>query len=531
MTLLQNWIDFHPFRLFATLLLLGFIAWQLLARAAGSHGRIWLSAMVAACAFAVLAVTLWRLWPYFTSPACGWPLEPQIISVSEMVRRGAPAYPRPEITGLCYAQVYGPATYLTYAAVFQLFGRSIEAAKAASALAALAVLVLMAGLVWRSRHEHRLILLALLAAVFAYFGIYAWGIRPDPWILLSLAVFLAALALPRGVFPLALASLAGGWLLAYKPSGALYLMAPLVWAWQNKGWRWAWACGLLMIPTALWPFLLPQFSLDGYLASLSAPGNFPFLARTLSGPAQTVLMLALLAMSGVSKGKKTWLVTGVYITGLGGTLLVTGRLLAVNHHFVPYYLIGLFLVCMAKKEVMPVAHPSGRNWQGLFRSGIPAALALTLVLPSLLASYSRGARQAYEIEAQLSRSVTADLDKILAAHPDRSSAMALGAGYADGPGSLTPYRSHLVLRGQPYFLDAETFMEIGFQGIDPNQAIQRILQENKNTIWLTPKGQLPFAALSSYSQKPIIDPSITISMIKTQSSFESAYFDLLRVHQ
>ena len=124
---------------------------------------------------------------------------------------------------------------------------------------------------------------------------------------------------------------------------------------------------------------------------------------------------------------------------------------------------------------------------------LSAAIAFTLSI--CLAVYSTEVKFIDRMITAPGHRAIADLDRVMAAHPNRT----IGMGYGAVSYQLSTYRPQLVFAGNPYLLDSASLMEMQASGLNNTpESTLNALRTCQTQLWLIPKENPPFQVYSYY---------------------------------
>lgn len=474
-----------------------------------------------------LAVVVW----YVALPGFAGEVEPLIASVSWAVQNGAPLY---HDAGAAehYSVLYGPTVFLTNGWFLRLLGPSVPAAKAAGGLAAMLGLAFLY-LALRPARSRRLALVLTAAAALLYWceGPFSYNSRPDPFLLAAVSFGLLCAVRARPALAIAGVAAAIGFGANLKIHSGLFFVPVLVLLGQRLGPRTALvaAAGGLGLTAA--PFLLhPAISARNYFSWLLQAAQHGLDGTTflrtfqltlyLASPAAIALFPSFRAGDALRR-RRSYVAALVAVTGL--VLLPASKPGAGLVHPMPLVPLAIFLAgdlvaeCRRRAGCWRVALASGRL-------GAVTGLALAILLVGTVTEYRCVRRVGHENEH--AAGVSSDIQRILAAYPGQTIAMACG-----GEGSSfrdTYQRPLLAFAGQPLLLDPIAVMESEFADRPLPDSTLQAVGEGRIGIWLVPRGREPFRKRNWYpDHEPIFsDEFVRLFRRHHRLRDRSEFFDL-----
>jgi hypothetical protein len=437
--------------------------------------------------------------------------EPTITAVAWLLRTGQPIYHGLD-SAERYSLIYGPAVFLLHAAVLAMAGPGIVASKSAGAGAAL--LGVMFVFVACARAAGWRVALALTAtSVLVYLGFRnaTFWTRPEPFILLSVAIGLAAVGNTGRAFSTLTLGLAAGLALDLKFTGVLYLLPPFALLGVRHGWRSAaTALGLALVVAALPFVLMPQVSPANYLLWIRMSGQNGLQVSVLEQNVEFALLVVLplvplmLTMTPADREPRAFLAAlafAVPVVGLLASKPGGGPLHLVP--FLPSVLYGLARWGRWKEGATAGRFPAGSVAAYLFTFAVVATV-----------------QQWYFIQAMQrtdDRAVVQDIEEFQRSHQGK---MAIGyTGEVPGGASLSLYRPLLVFAGNDYWLDAAAIRENQLSRLPFPAATIGAMRTCRERYWLIPQGGDAFDTRNMYpttENKPLFPDEF-------RRAFSSAY--------
>lgn len=464
---------------------------------------------------AIAAACLAAAWGYTTTPAFIDHVEPQIAAVSWLYAAGEPIWHEPGAAPY-YALPYGPLTYEIVATSLSAFGPSIAAAKLAGPAAATATLVLLWSAIRRSGHDAITALAAsgALVLVLFQFGIAAYWNRPDPLIVLLLAVALWSRGRGLPALRWVLIGAVAGGLFTLKIHAAAYILPIAAAELASARARVGAAATMAAAGAAV---LALAFTRDGVdpLAFLSMMQIAMRHGASLDNVLLNASYVAVWLVPFCWFAWRRWEALHVADRVAAATLVaVTLAVLypASKHGAGPWHLMPLAPVaaCLAL-EGMRRAGPAATLAD---RSRAVCACALVVgafSLPMTAVAQVLAVRDMIDDER-----AEAAHDEVIAAM-DRHPGRALAVGYAGGPRYWFSFvRPLAVFRGNAYQFDAAALMDFAFAGLELQHPAVDSIARCEIDVWLIPSAAAPFVLESVYDSRPVFSDAFV-------AAFRSSY--------
>ena len=487
---------------------------------------------VGAAAFFVLAdlATIPQQRPYQDD-------ESAILSVSAAYVHGQPMYPNLDAP-VEYSILYGPSTFLIYAVPALLHAESLMWFQAWVALG-LTLALLFALFALRAKAGWTIALLAFgyTVCVFGMKAANEWSSKGDPWILFFVSLsFWGALCLRPRWADIWIA-LCGACLINLKATLLPLALLPLLLTWNRERVsfrRKVLAVGLMCLFACSF-FLLPRISLANY---------------------RTELTLA--SRHGISRGL-LWYNIIVFVRWFGLPLLAaywylrSGDRDAARQYLERRRSFLLLLLLSSLDLVVTGAKYGAGDWH-LTPLALPFALVIAELAqqspPAFPKSFARRLAPAIWIFGSLAihgmertadavhtrshnafgaldydyRALQREMLQVQAEHPHDTLQVGPSGGIQY---TATWMRSLYILRGQPLFLDPNTRTERDASYIPVSPAVMQAVLNCRITLWLIPRGDLPFSMGSGYAvpQRGTVHPMADPHMYPEPfpSVFKAAY--------
>jgi hypothetical protein len=452
--------------------------------------------------------------------------ESNIASVSWLLLRGAPLY-HPIDFASRYSLLYGPTTYLPFAAALGIGGGTLLSLKA-SMLVANFVMVFF---LWRSYRPllDPLGALVALALVLTFLFVprpnhYLFQIRSDVWIICAMAVGLFGASRREGLAgPIALTA-AAAFVVDTKASGIIYVLPLLAMFYGARGWRASLMIAVGIACVAALPFLAPNVSLRQYAQWLRRATGHPRAMLDLLSTLRTLPILAmpLFLILGPTPWRDARVVACLRENRL--VLLTLGLCLALaiaastrigagSHHLLPFLpLIGYEAILLFKAADGRFARRHPLAFRYLF--ACTAVVALARVGGGVHDTCATWARWKW------AEAVGDDVHAVLTRYGGHEVAM----GYGDALDPVTNFRPAIVFATDRLPLDTVALSDMEMDKIPLPKATLDALDECTTDVWLIPKGQEPFATGNTFSEfYPLLVPRGHLFNSEFRATFARRY--------
>jgi hypothetical protein len=536
----------HPGRLFLIVLFTLFIAYYF----SKEHRNILLKYVRIVGLFLLLfavAKTTYNVSYYVSSVDIVWPLEPQLLSVGALASRGEAIYPTKEEDAF-YGQVYGPLIYQAFGWAFNLFSPNITVAKIVCVSALFLSLFVWFYALYDSKNKKFFLeVFFCFLMMFLYFGIYTYNIRPDT--LIFMGTVIACLSLFVRGFILSTILLVMGTTIVFslKITGVLYLL-PIYLCFAGKyrrlfatigiGLLSLWLGVLFMLyygqDTAGYFFLLTNTSDALPMSFKHAPFFIQFILITLA-PLFCLLFLkkqkeqicessshkSVLRQIDTFSWDSLEISVLALLLSMIGTGYLAGRLIAANHHLIPYFFV---ISCVLKYQYnkLNAQTPSQSVQDNYFRVPLYAG-AISFGLFIALAPYHR----VDWFRSPQNSPILKIKNDILSLHQKyQGKKIHIGAGETDPNRSdgASSHRHWLVFEGHPFLFESTTAMELALGKVDVSQKLIRLFEKGSVDIWLIPRDETPFAFRSSYDKSQVFTNQTIEIFLKTHTLIEKTKF-------
>lgn len=444
--------------------------------------------------FAVATVICYGLL-YLLLPVLGDCIVPQISAVSYRVAFSHGSVYAPRSTSM----VLGPATYLLQIPSLWLLGGNLFATKITGVLAFLTAL----GLIHKAIQTHAtsisepIVALGLIAGAFIYFQYVSFWDRPEPLLLLCVAVPMWMIQTERrGVF---LATcIAAGIAIDLKVTAFLYFIP--IFALLPKATIRKTVLGILaMAALIVVPFCFSSVSLFDYLGVLHSISKHGIDSSTFLLCVQTAALFLIFPINSVilrincgpKVNREELIHLALLLLAVGAVCIVGGKPGAGPHHLIPFLAI---LPCTYFKFRGPCS-AEALHTKSFMLISLSAFFANFLLSAISLANVAHN----LPVEAKKGALIKTEVESILHDYSKSS----IEVGYGDSAyEEATFYRNLPVFHGEPYTLDAISMQELEFHGdMREFDGLNKDIEECRPGVWLIPKGEAPFVAHSGYDPK------------------------------
>jgi len=459
---------------------------------------------------------------YLISPIISDCIEPQVAAVAYRAALHHGRIYGPLQDGPQYSLLYGPATYLVHMPLFLLFGGSLFTAK----LVGVAALLVSLWSVYRSCRtlasaSESIMALGLVCLVLASFGFMAFWNRPEPILLLCVAVPVWMIASNRQWASFVAVGAALALALHLKVTGGLYLvpviafMRPL----RNIGKTIA----ALSLAAALLaaPFLLQSVSLPDYLGTLRVAAAHGLDRQLFLENIQLAALLllpicwcVLLRRRVARLSLRTIVNLAALVLPIAAVCVIGAKPGAGSHHLIPF--VGILPYAFLWLRADDVSVVSARG------SIVPILIPVAFTLLALGMTTMGVVLMSFPAQFREGKALVREVNSIVHDYPNRSIEMGYGESVYE---TATYFRCLLVFAGNPYTLDAIAVQELQFGGKSLPVATRRLLEQCHTEMWLIPKGEQPFAAHNGYNMEvPVFDSAFRRAFVDHYHHIESRQF-------
>lgn len=416
---------------------------------------------------------------------------------------GQPLY-RAYDEGAVLISAYGPLLFLFNALALSVFDPSFVVVKmVAITAAALSVVVVALSLKRRFAWNQAALGVFVYASALVMAGIVPLWDRPEPFLLLVVALGLCVARMAEGESrkwgAMTAVAVLVGVAVNFKVTAFVYLV-PIAVAGFLGGWYWRWPLmAVIAVAAFLAVFLIPGVPLDAYLAGVfGVAGERTIDAKLL----KSALKFSLTYLSPLIVVVAALIVTGV--RGLGRELLYVASYVAVVlvliypaavpgagwYHFVPLLPITVDIL---------VRFTARLNEAPRLRLG---AMALFVVGFAILAVPPFGRLNRAFAERTWAPVLSADIRTALETYAGER----IELGYGEDIATTYHYSFHrplLLFAGQTSTVDAMTEMEMAWRGHAMPESRLAALRNCATTVWLIPKDERPFVLRNYFGGTPI----------------------------
>lgn len=447
-------------------------------------------------------VVLYPTWADFADPA-----EANVAIVSWLFHQGQALYPKLDAAER-YINNYGALSYVIQSAFLSVLKPNIFSAKVAGCLAGLASLGLIFWLIrdrlgWKAGIFGSAIVSLCFLAQTSASGLLtsSFWVRPD-----SLLLFFTVLGLflvVRGQRSIAIlgSAIALGISTNLKITAFLHFIPIYALLLYRFGLISVLSSsGIAVFVSALPYFIFAQISFTNYwtwlqqvrlkgINSAQIPKNLLWTGFIALPVAIAFIQSLLTNFDSLKRwSSKHFLYCTTLIAGIVVNAVISSTRGALENNMLPF--VPLFVYLAIELFQIPTHSKQSKLITPI---NLSAAIAFTLSL--CLAVYSTEVKFIDRMTTAPGHQAIADLDRIMAANPNRT----IGMGYGAVSYQLSTYRPQLVFAGNPYLLDSASLMEMQASGMDntPESTLNAI-RTCQTEIWLIPKKNPPFQVYSYY---------------------------------
>ncbi len=425
-----------------------------------------------------------------------------------------------------YSLLQGPFDYLWLALALKLCPDPILASKLSGGFWSLSSLALLLVIYWRKAGPILAIAgVGLVAGELMMDLLTPFWDRPDPILIFSSSLGLAALNMQNRSLGSVLLVLAVALAVNCKIHGPLYLLPPLaVWYWRYGVRSILFILGIVGL-LAVIPFLLPGVSITNYFLWLRLGAHHPWTTDLFCENLETVLVmvLPLVLFWRHPRLKLRWRDTSeetilLFSFVLAGVLISfpASKVGAGWHHLLPLAVFPGYLFCDLWASTPTFVK---LNWAvGVVL--VWAFFTYRLVIQN--SSYILWSIQTFPVEL-----IQADLRQILQHYPATETQMGVGRG----PGYISTFYSPWIYReGTPCVIHIGAYMDMKESGLGA-QSLQKSLTTEQFTYWVIPRDGPPFTMVSWYDSGALFDDSVRQAFTRHYVLVASSpYFDIYRAN-
>jgi 4-amino-4-deoxy-L-arabinose transferase-like glycosyltransferase len=458
---------------------------------------------------------------YLISPVINDYVEPQIMAVSYRASFEHGQLYQASNAPDVITEPYGPIAYLAQSPAFRVFGGNLFAGKLIGVVAFIAsfVFIYRSARALASRSES-IIAMGLVSLVLLKFVNTAFWDRPDPLLLLCVAIPTWMIATGRTRFIFLVVGVTFALAVNLKITGVIYFL-PTFSLLPYRGESRKILAGLLAaVAILVLPFLFPSVSFINYLASLNITVHHGLLYDEFLDCAGLAALLMVPVMwsawrqykTGQSLSRRQIAYLGALFVASAAICVVGAKPGAGSHHLIPF--LGL----------LPHAYFSFRP-SGIATSVVraPASFCVPLALTLLLIAepHVRNAIAEFPLQLRDGARAVDEIKSILHDYPGQSIEM----GY--GQSLYTPstyFRILLIFAGNPYSLDPAPVQDMHSAGRPLPSGIVAMFDRCRTEIWLIPKGQEPFSVRDSSNNSYLFDGDFRTAFTRHYQRSESREF-------
>ena len=463
----------------------------------------------------ISALTIRLFFPGFIDP-----VEPLMASISYFSFHGTSVYQN--------IVAYGPLSYLPYGFALKLMPPGMLALKMVVLSANTLLIVLMVDL-FRQLVEPRkaYFAAALVVSVLLMKQSYLLQIRGDIFIFLAVALALRAAFIRRQHLASVLIGVALGLAIGVKATALLCMLAPCLLFVERHGRRALLTAAAIASGVNLLPFLFPTISLRQYFYWLLHMSNELRSGRELLGNLFVTAVLLLPILFAWPKDRvesrgywaeRRWHMLALAV-GIVATDILAAKMGAGRHHLAPFAIIVAFYVVeMLAQQKGPTsarASLSGLGW---------AAFVTMLVITEAGATWDIWALDRQQ-HAQ-SIALMQDVQGVVSRHPDQHIEMAPGTNQENLNLTYSPEYGGPILafHGNPDDFELAAAADAELLKLPTPRHMEEALTTCRTSLWLVPRRQTPFSAVSIYSSMyPAEYPGHLVFSDLTRSRFSSRH--------
>ncbi len=446
--------------------------------------------------------------------------EPNIAVDAVAVLRGQALYYDTETHAPLITQGYGPLLYLTNAAAVAL-SPSILGTKLAG-VAAFGGALAAAGYAYAGRSSWGAVSLwiGVVAIVLAGNMTHVFWNRPEPFLMLCVALALVAAVRLRGFWGALAIGAAAGAASGFKIHGGIYVLPVAVWYITAMSPR-ARLAGAALVCIAglallLAPFAFPQILLPAYARLLMlvthhrlVPEEFwpsAFFAIAFATPALYVLVRRR------AHDVPILMLAGALVVCLAMATVLASKEGAGSHHLLPFVFVSVFLAMQTQR--------AGREQTS--SSATPALIAFLVACAAFAWPTISGARTVVDLALDTqSAAQLAEVREIAVRYPD-----AVMAAGDDATYEATYFRTEMVLKGTPIIVETPSWMDLVAAG-EPASEVEKSLKGCRVQAWVVPVGGSAFGKLNYYSGQRLASEAFVRNFAsRYERVLEGAHYDV-----
>ena len=423
--------------------------------------------------------------------------EADILSIASL--HGQPMYHAVHSMNYSYSMMYGPLTFLIYRLGLVVGGGRFWVMRAMLVIVNLGLCGVLYSIFRKVvRRETALALLALPLCQLLVQIKYAFGLRPDIWIVLAIALAVRSSMMDSEFAAAVLTGFFGGIAVDIKATVGFAFLLLLLMVYRRSGLRFVGIAAGVATITGLTPFALPGISLVNYWAWLTLARHegrsVKMICVAIAYAVFLILPLVALRMNGIRiwadrRGRRSILETSLLVGCLLVAIAVASKLGAGIWHF--WQLMPIIAAYMAVAE----GRLEAANTEGLaFAMYIVALGSLAVALSFVWRDFGllRAPDPAVKEQLRLGRQ---EIDAYMQVYRGRT----IQEGYGNWRSPVESLRYIPVLRGQPYTLDGSERLEVYF--VPFPKGILEGMEHCGGNVWLVPHGETPMEFGWAYPQE------------------------------
>jgi hypothetical protein len=464
--------------------------------------------------------------------------EPSIASVAWLVRIGQPLYHSFD-SAARYSLLYGPSSYLIYAAALWVGGGSTLSLK----VAVLCANVVMVYFLWRSYRAvldaRRALFVVALVLLFIFVprpNHYLLQVRADVLMMCAMSIALFGVTRRSGMAGPAALAIGVAFLVDTKATACLYAIPLFATLLSQRGWKLSFAVGLSVVGLSALPFLMPNVSASQYLRWVGHASGHPSTLFDLVSTLRTLPILSapLFLLLGPTPWRDPKIVAHVrqnrfvlLTLAVCSALAVaaSSRIGAGSHHLLPFVPVVGY-ECARLYVATDLAFAKRSPW--LFRY-LCACLALVIAVRIGGGLIDIGG--SWYTRWRDTRETSNEVRSLLHRFPKHDVAM----GYGDTAAPVTFFRAEIVFATDRLLVDELALSDMDLDGIPLPAATTEAIATCSTHVWLIPKGKPPFTLPNTFAdlyprlvaRKPLFNDAFRSAFAGHYSKKEStAHFDV-----
>jgi hypothetical protein len=429
-----------------------------------------------------IGLNLYSLHSYMLDPD-----EADILSIAAL--HGQPMYHAVHSATYSYSMMYGPLTFLMYRVGLVVGGGRFWVMRAMLVMVNLGLCVVLYSIFRKVvRRDVALALMALPLCQLLVQLKYAFGLRPDIWIVLAIALAVRSALMDSEWTAAVLMGLFGGIAVDIKATVGFAFLLLLLMLYRRSGLKFVVIAAGVAAVTALAPFALPDISLVNYWSWLTLARHEGRSARMIgvAGAYAVFLILPLVVMrlNGIRiwadrRGRRSTLEISLLAGCVLVAIAVASKMGAGIWHFWQFTPILAAYVAVAAGRVKAERTEWLANAMYIVALG---SLVVALAYVRRDVALLQAPEPAVQEQLRMGRQ---EIDAYMKLYRGRT----IQEGYGERHSPVESLRYIPVLRGQPYTLDGSERLEVFF--VPFPAGILEGMEHCSNNVWLIPHGERP----------------------------------------